>query len=357
MLCYFWSPIIPWTYVLKNGYKSSHLDEHRVMKREKYVYNEQTLQYEKLKLSPTEKLYRFLKVGASIALCSFIIFGVAYKYFPTPKENSLKRENQQMVYHFDNLKSDFGLIAEDLENLQRKDADVHRMIFGLDPIDDDVWNGGVGGNNKYSMLEDFENTGEMISESLSDVDKLKRKVEIQRQSLDMLYDMASAKEKKLASIPSIKPVVEDKLKRKIKHLSGYGIRLHPVHKVKKFHKGIDFTAPRGTAIQATGNGTVIRVEKKKRGYGHNVVIDHGYGYTTLYAHMKTIDVKKGEKVTKGQKIGEIGSTGTSTAPHLHYEVRINGKAVNPIDYCLDGLSPTEYKELVAKASEENQSFD
>ena len=326
------------------------------MKREKYVYNEQTLQYEKFKRSPTEKLTRFSSVFASVLFCSFAIFGIAYKYFPTPKEKSLERENQQMVYHFSNLKSDFGIIAEDLNQLQRKDAEVHRMIFGLDPIDESVWDGGIGGHNKYSMLENF-NTGEMISESLEDVDKLKRKIELQRESLDMLFEMAQEKEAKLASIPSIKPVVETKLKRKIKHLSGYGIRLHPVHKVKKFHKGIDFTAPTGTAIQATGNGKVIRVEKKKRGYGHNVVIDHGYGYTTLYAHMKTILVKKGEKVTKGQKIGEIGSTGTSTAPHLHYEVRINGKAVNPIDYCLDGLSPAEYKELVAKASEENQSFD
>ena len=327
------------------------------MKREKYVYNEQTLQYEKFKRSPAEKLTRFSGMFFSIVICSAVIFGIAFKYFPTPKEKSLERENQQMVYHFSNLKGDFGIIAEDLNQLQRKDADVHRMIFGLDPIDESVWNGGVGGHNKYAMLDNFGNTGEMISESLENVDKLKRKIELQRESLDMIFELAQSKEKKLASIPSIKPVVEDKLKRKIKHLSGYGIRLHPVHKVKKFHKGIDFTAPKGTAIQATGNGKVIRVEKKKRGYGHNVVIDHGYGYTTLYAHMKTIIVKKGEKVTKGQKIGEIGSTGTSTAPHLHYEVRINGKAVNPIDYCLDGLSPTEYKELVAKASEENQSFD
>ena len=148
-----------------------------------------------------------------------------------------------------------------------------------------------------------------------------------------------------------------KLKRKVKHLSGYGIRLHPVHKVKKFHKGIDFTAPKGTAIQSTGNGKVVRVEKRRSGYGTNVIIDHGYGFTSLYAHMKTVNVKKGQRVSKGQKIGTVGSTGTSTAPHLHYEVRINGKAVNPIDYCLDGLSPEEYKELIEKATVENQSFD
>ena len=178
-----------------------------MMKREKYVYNEHTLQYEKLKLTPSEKLTKLLGLTVSLFICSAIIFGIAYKYFPTPKEKSLQRENQQMVYHFDNLKSDFGKIAEDLNQLQRKDADVHRMIFGLDPIDDAVWNGGVGGHNKYAMLDNFEDTGELISESLENVDKLQRKIEIQRESLDMLFEMASAKEKKLASIPSIKPVV------------------------------------------------------------------------------------------------------------------------------------------------------
>jgi len=227
----------------------------------------------------------------------------------------------------------------------------------MEPIDDAIWNGGIGGSKRYNHLEDFEKTGEMITESLSNVEKLKRKISIQSNSLDSLFMLAKSKEERLASIPSIKPIQENKLTRKVKHLSGYGIRLHPVHKVKKFHKGIDFTAPKGTAIQSTGNGKVIRVEKRRSGYGTNVIIDHGYGFTSLYAHMKTVNVKKGQRVSKGQKIGTVGSTGTSTAPHLHYEVRINGKAVNPIDYCLDGLSPEEYKELIEKATVENQSFD
>nr|WP_262914121.1 M23 family metallopeptidase [Portibacter lacus] len=169
--------------------------------------------------------------------------------------------------------------------------------------------------------------------------------------------LALARKEKLSSIPSIKPVREDKLKRNILKLSGFGYRLHPVHGVKKFHKGIDFTAPRGTAIISSGDGKVTRVENKTRGYGKNIIVDHGYGYTTLYGHLSEIDVKVGDKVTRGQVIGKIGSTGTSTAPHLHYEVRINGQAVNPIDFCMDGLSPEEYQQLVHKAAEENQSFD
>ena len=327
------------------------------MRKEKYVYNKQTLQFEKLILTTKEKLFRFAGICCAFTFVSVGIFALGYKYLPTPMEQSLDRELSQMEYHYSNLTSDFQDIAIAVERLQQKDKDVHRMIFGMEPIDDAIWNGGVGGSKRYNHLEDFEKTGEMITESLSNVEKLKRKISIQSNSLDSLFILAKSKEERLAAIPSIKPVQEDKLKRKVKHLSGYGIRLHPVHKVKKFHKGIDFTAPKGTAIQATGNGKVIRVEKKRFGYGTNVIIDHGYGFTSLYAHMKTVTVKKGQKVTKGQKIGTVGSTGTSTAPHLHYEVRINGKAVNPIDYCLDGLSPEEYKELIEKATVENQSFD
>mgnify|MGYP001591125773 FL=1 len=327
------------------------------MRKEKYLYNQQTLQFEKLRLTLREKIFRFAGICCSIIFVSVGVFSLGYKYFPTPLEKALDRELTEMEYHYFNLSSDFQDIAADVERLQQKDKDVHRMIFGMEPIDDAIWNGGIGGSKRYNHLEDFEKTGEMITESLSNVEKLKRKISIQSNSLDSLFILAKSKQERLASIPSIKPIQENKLTRKVKHLSGYGIRLHPVHKVKKFHKGIDFTAPKGTAIQSTGNGKVIRVEKRRSGYGTNVIIDHGYGFTSLYAHMKTVNVKKGQKVSKGQKIGTVGSTGTSTAPHLHYEVRINGKAVNPIDYCLDGLSPEEYKELIEKATVENQSFD
>jgi len=292
-----------------------------------------------------------------LTFTSLAFYFVADKYFPGPREVALEREIQQMEYNYANLVEDFGVISKDLETLHQKDSEVHRLIFGISPLDEGIWEGGIGGVDRYENLRMYRENGEVIAESLTKVDKLKRKIDLQTSSLDTLLRLAIEKEKRLSSIPSIKPVVEDKLKRKLRSLSGYGIRLHPVHKVKKLHQGIDFTAPRGTAIQATGDGKVIRVEDKKSGYGKSIVIDHGYGYTTLYAHMRKVMVTKGQKVVKGQKIGEVGSTGTSTAPHCHYEVRINGKAVNPIDYCLDGLSPEEYKELVEKASIENQSFD
>ena len=327
------------------------------MRKEKYVFNKSTLQYEKETTSVKHKLLRLSGFLAIVLAAAFGLYTAAYTIIPTPKEMSMKRELNQIEYQFSSLTSDFEKISSKLEQLQEKDAEVHRMIFGIDPIDESIWDGGTGGSVENQYYASVTNSEQYIKEAKEKVGKLKYKLEVQRSSLDTIYTLAKQREEKLASIPSIKPVQEDKLKRKMRHMSGYGIRIHPVHKVNKFHKGIDFTAPRGTAIQATGNGTVIRVQKRKIGYGNNVIIDHGFGYTTMYAHMSEVQVEKGDVVTKGQQIGKIGSTGTSTAPHLHYEVRINERPVNPIDYCMDGLSPEEYKELVKRAAAANQSFD
>ena len=326
------------------------------MSREKYVFNTNTLQYEKVQTSWKTKTGKFLGFLALILICSFGFYTVAYTIIPTPKELAMKRELGQMEYQFSSISSDFEKMAGNLDQLHTKDTEVHRIIFGIDPIDESVWEGGTGGAEDV-YLTSFKNSDEFINSTKDRVEKLQYQLELHQNSLDTIFTLAKQREEKLLSIPSIKPIEEKKLKRNIRALSGYGIRIHPVHKVKKFHKGIDFTAPRGTGIQATGNGKVSKVEKRKSGYGRNVTIDHGFGYTTLYAHMDEVIVKKGDIVTKGQKIGTVGSTGTSTAPHLHYEVRINNKPVNPIDYCMDGLSPEEYKELVLRASKENQSFD
>ncbi|MEK7254419.1 MAG: M23 family metallopeptidase, partial [Bacteroidota bacterium] len=199
--------------------------------------------------------------------------------------------------------------------------------------------------------------GDLMAQLRQKVDKLKRQMVLQSHSLDDIEKMAKNKEKMLASIPSIKPVRVDKLNQRFELLSGFGYRLHPIHKIRKMHAGIDFSAPQGTPIQSTGDGVVREVERKRGGYGLHVVIDHGYGYQTLYGHMSKTDVRVGQRIKKGQTIGKVGSTGTSTAPHCHYEVHYKGKPVNPIDYVLDGLTPKQYQELVKLAELDNQSFD
>ncbi len=327
------------------------------MSKKTYVYNEKSLQYEEVVVN---RKVQFLKLGGLVGM--FLFFGgMSYAIYTgvigSPQERILKNELSQMSRHYESLTGELDKLTDEVENIQEKDANVHRMIFGLSPIDSNMWYGGIGGHDRFKYITKYDSSSDLIEASIDKVSSLQRKLAIQKKSLDTILNLAMVREEKLRSIPSIKPIQEDKLKRSIRYMSGYGFRIHPVHKVKKFHKGIDFTCPVGTAIQATGNGTIKTVATKRNGYGKYVVIDHGFGYETLYAHMSKIDVKEGQKIMKGQKIGEVGSTGTSTAPHLHYEVRINGKAVNPIDYCLDGLSVAEYQELVEHSSVENQSFD
>ncbi len=327
------------------------------MNNVKYVYNEHTLQYEKHRLSRKDKLRRSFYFTSAVLLTAVLMFVLAYQYFPTPKEKLVQKEKDQLEFYLTHLTDEYKVLSEKIENLHEKDGQINRMILGAKPIDDGIWNGGIGGHDKYAFLGNHMETGKMLKDNLKRVDELKLKIDIQKNSLDSLYKVAVVKEKKLASIPSIKPVKETALKKDVKFLSGFGTRIHPIHKMRRFHKGIDFTAPTGTDIQATGNGTVASINNVGSGYGKHVLIDHGYGYKTLYAHMNSISVKVGAVVKKGQKIGLVGSTGASTGAHLHYEVWLNGVAINPIDYCLDGLTAKEYQDLVKRASTDNQSLD
>ena len=327
------------------------------MNNEKYVYNHVTLRYEKVEVPLRKRIFKISSYVCAVLVTGFLFYVGIDKIMVSPQEQIQQRLIDKLSLHVTEQSQNLDELASEINGLQEKDANVHRIIFGMDPIDEAIWEGGVGGRTPYSYLTTNQNTKEQLDIYLAKADKLVRKVELQKTSLDTLHKLAAERETRFSAIPSIKPVRVDQLKKEVGALSGYGIRLHPVHKVKKHHKGIDFTAPRGTAIIATGNGKVIRVENKKYGYGKNVIIDHGYGFSTLYAHMFTTNVEVGDVVMKGQEIGKVGSTGTSTAPHLHYEVRVNGKAINPIDYVLDGLTPSEYQKLVDKTSVENQSFD
>ena len=327
------------------------------MRKEKFVYNTQTLRYEKVIVPVKVKIFKVLGFVSSVAVAAIIIISIAYTYFSSPKEQALLREIEQMKDQMMVMSSDYDNISKVLNNIQDRDANVHRMIFGMDPVDTDVWNGGIGGADRFSNLTKYKNTGETLISTKQKIEKLKRQLVIQSKSLDDVEKLANEKEDMLASIPAIKPVRSDKLQRNIKSLSGFGMRLHPIWKRRKMHTGIDFTAPKGVSIHATGNGKIHSIKNMKSGYGTHVIIDHGYGYKTLYAHMGSVSVKVGQEVTRGQVIGTIGNTGTSTAPHLHYEVINQGEKVNPIHYCMDGLSDQEYQQLVSMAATPNQSFD
>lgn len=327
------------------------------MRSEKYVYNPQTLQFEKLKLSRSSYFLRTLGFASAVIITTFFIYFFTSEFFPTPREKALKRELSQAEYQMLVMKDQIGVMDKVLGNLQKRDAQVHRVLFGMEPIDKDLWEAGIGGHDPNAVSQTMKYTGKSFSEVNNYIERLERQLYLQSKSFDEIERRMKDREEEFQSIPSIKPVRVDKLNRGVSQMSGYGVRLHPIHKINKMHEGIDFAAPAGTEIQATGNGKVVKIENKKSGYGRSVLIDHGFGYQSLYAHMKEIRVRIGQKVSKGQVIGSIGNTGTSTAPHCHYEVRLHGKPVNPIHYCMDGLSPEEYQDMVDMASTLNQSFD
>lgn len=326
------------------------------MRKEKFYFNTQTLQYEKVVTSLNTKILRAVGVSCGIFVAALVLLSISYNFFPTPKEEALKREIEQMKTHYAEMKTEVDQMSKVLINLRERDASVHRMVFGMEPIDDNQWEAGVGGHEKYGLLTNFKNSGETLLAAQERVDKLSRQMVVQSQSLDEIEYMAKSKSEMFAAIPLLAPVRKDLLARNIHLLSGFGKRLHPILKVMKMHEGIDFTAKRGTPIQATGNGEVYKVLKSPS-YGNYVVIKHGHGYETLYAHMHEVMVKRGQKVKRGEQIGTVGSTGRSTAPHLHYEIHLNGKAINPLSYCVDGLSINEYEALVKSASKMNQSLD
>jgi murein DD-endopeptidase MepM/ murein hydrolase activator NlpD len=328
------------------------------MRKEKFVYNTQTLRYEKVVEPLKIKIFRVLGFVCGVIVSSIIIISLAFYHFPSPKEEALMREITQLKTQYSSINQDIDILSKVLTNIQDRDANVHRIIFGMDPIDESVWNGGVGGHSKYNTsLTKFKSTGDLLVESREKLDKLKRQLAIQSKSLDEVEDLASKREEMMASVPAIKPIRSDHIQKNIGSLSGFGMRMHPVFKRRKMHTGIDFTCPLGTPIHASGDGKITAIEYMKSGYGTHVVIDHGFGYSSLYAHMSEVDVTLGQKVKRGQVIGKVGSTGTSTAPHLHYEVIHKNKKVNPIHYCMDGLSDMEYQQLVNMASISNQSFD
>ena len=325
------------------------------MARIKYYYDTETCKYERIKVSKWDivlNMLGFLTVSLLLAVGLVFVF---YKYFESPKEMLLRKENEELQFHYDVLDREIGDVNEMLTALQERDDNVYRVIFEAEPIPANVRAAGAGGANKYqSLLEGTEQEALILSD-YQKIDKLKRQMYIQTKSYDEVIQMALNKSDMLSSIPAIQPISNKELTRLA---SGFGNRIHPIYKVKKMHWGIDFSAPRGTPVYATGDGVVkkARVSYLKTGYGNQVEINHGYGYVTKYAHMQEFVVKQGQNIKRGQLIGYAGSSGGSTAPHVHYEIIKNGKKVNPIQYIIQDVTDEEYQILLQLASRENQSL-
>ena len=323
------------------------------MSKVKYYYDSESLSYRKIerKKRRTFKYTMFFLLASS--LFGFLFIFTASQYVESPKEKALKRELQNTQLQFELLNKKMNEAESVLANVADRDNTIYRVYFEANPIPEEQRRAGFGGINRYRDLEGFDNS-KLIIESNKRIDILQKQIVVQSKSLDEIATLAKEKEKLLAAIPAIQPVSNEDLTRMA---SGYGMRSDPFTKYRKMHWGMDFTAPRGTPIYASGDGIVKRADSRSTGYGKHIRIDHGYGYTSLYAHLYKYNVRKNQQVKRGDLIGFVGSTGRSQAPHLHYEINKDGKRINPINFYYGSLTAEEFNKLLEHASLENQSLD
>ena len=323
------------------------------MAKVKYYYDSDTLSYQRIKSKKGKKFKNFFVMLVAAMIFMVLGFVVFTPIFESPKEKELKRELEYVKLNEELHNKKIEQLDIILRDIQDRDNNIYRLYFEVNPIPEEQRKAGFGGVNRYKALEGFDNS-EMIIDVTKNMDILSKQLYVQSKSLDEIVKLAENREDLLAAIPAIQPVKKEDLTRMA---SGYGWRDDPFTKARKRHCGMDFTAPQGSPVYATGDGVVKRVDQGAAGYGKHIRIDHGYGYMTLYAHLSNYNVKKRQKVKRGDLIGFVGNTGRSSAPHLHYEISKNGKKINPINFYYGNLSPEEFEAMQKAAQIEGQSLD
>jgi murein DD-endopeptidase MepM/ murein hydrolase activator NlpD len=323
------------------------------MKKIKYYYNTNTLRYEKLVTPLRVKLLRVFGFIAAAAVTSLIIVSIAFRYIEPPSIKSKQKEFSELGHRYEELNSRLQTVQQQMAELEKRDNQVYRSIFEANPIPDSARQKALEQKEELKLVQGMSENA--LTDSLAQLARMSSRLQVQNQSYDELEKLIKNKEEFLRHIPAIQPLSNKDLTR---IASGFGYRADPVYKtVIKFHKGLDFTAPQGTPIYATADGTISTSNFSAGGYGNHVIINHGYGYETLYGHMVRIRVSQGQAVKRGEVIGWVGSTGKSTGPHCHYEVHKNGEAIDPIYFFYNDLSPAQYDRLLKMAAASNQSFD
>ncbi len=322
--------------------------------RHTYRFNPHTLKYEKVFVSLRTRIRRIsFNVLFGVVLGVVLVF-VGLQFVDSPKERSLERQVAQYKRQTRLLSDRVERAERVLENIEERDDVLYRTIFSSEPISDAERHSGIGGVERYAEFDQMEN-GALLKATSQQVDDLTKRLYVESKSLDELYEMARNKSERMAAMPAILPIE----KNKCKVVSGFGYRYHPILHSRRLHSGIDMTAPKGTPIYATGDGVVRIAGRSSEGYsGYGIValVDHGYGFQTLYAHMQSVKVRVGQKVKRGEQIGTVGSSGMSSGNHLHYEVIQNGKKVDPVYYFFNDLTPAEYEDVLEQARQDNQSM-
>ncbi|HAH23382.1 MAG TPA: peptidase M23 [Prolixibacteraceae bacterium] len=323
------------------------------MAKVKYRFNAHTLSYDKIVISFKTKIKRFLAVSSTTLLTSILIAIGILQFYESPRMRMLHKENERLLTQYQLFYKDLNKVERVLSEIEQRDNNLYRVIFESDPIPSTIRRAGFGGVNRYSQLESFDNS-ELVIKTAEKLDIVSKQAYIQAKSYDEVMQLALNKEKLISSMPAIMPISNKSLKSTA---SGWGYRFHPIYKINQFHYGMDFAAKIGTKIYATGDGVVKDVQSIGGGFGKFIVIDHGFGYETLYGHMSGFNVKVGDRVKRGSIIGFVGSTGSSTGPHVHYEVHKNGTPVNPQYYYFKDLNAQEYEKMVTISSNIGQTFD
>jgi murein DD-endopeptidase MepM/ murein hydrolase activator NlpD len=323
------------------------------MKKIKYYYNTHTLRYEKLVTPFRVKLLRVFAFLATAFVTAALISYFAFQFVGSPNEKFLRLQNQALQEDLEDLTDSVGQIQLKMLELERRDNTVYRSIFEATPLPDSARATFLEKQKEIASVESMS-SNELVRSIAKAIFSLKNRIAAQNASYKEIGHLINNKEKLLAGTPAIQPVSNKDLNR---IASGYGHRIDPIYKTVKFHAGLDFTAPQGTPIYATANGVVKTAGFSDGGYGNHVVINHGYGYETLYGHMYRIKARTGQSVKRGDLIGYVGSTGKSTGPHCHYEVHKNGQKLDPVYFFYNDLSPQQFDQLLKRASASNQSFD
>ncbi|MBN2668635.1 MAG: M23 family metallopeptidase [Bacteroidales bacterium] len=324
------------------------------MAKNKFKYNPETVSYDLVDHSFGKKLLRLLPHFISVLFTSTIIVFLFFFFIDSPKEKALKRQNQEIIANYQFLNKELDEINDVLKEMKYRDENIYRTIFEAEPISDEIRKAGFGGSDNYTDLRRLD-PNQIVAKTVERFDILSKQLYVQSISFDEVAELAKNKEKMVSSVPSIMPIALDELTR---ISSPFGRRIDPVYGTWKMHEGMDFTAKTGTPIHVTGDGVVVEIERSIRGYGNNIIIDHGFGYKTRYAHLHTIGVVEGQKVKRGEVIGTVGNTGKSVGPHLHYEVHKKNVPIDPINFYFEDITPEQYNEMILQSTQPGgQSLD
>lgn len=316
------------------------------MKRIKYYYDTHNLRYEKIVVPLRVKLLRFFVFIVVSVFIAFVMVFVAFRFIPSPQLKLAEMKYEKMRQNYESLVEQTEKLEAEMASLEKRDNEVYRSIFEANPLPDSARAKLTEDKTEFEKIAAL-NDEELGNELAATLNNINARINYQYASYKSIEKLITNQEEKLASIPAIQPVSNKDLNRVA---SGYGMRIDPVYGTPKMHKGLDFTAPQGTPIYATGNGRVSDASFDQGGYGNHVIINNGYGYKTLFGHMSKIKVKKGQVVKRGEVIGWVGNTGKSTGPHCHYEVHINGREVNPVYFFYNDLSPEQFDRILKIAS-------